>query len=94
MRITENLLKEYFGPTARIREGLFGGFTVKMPSGASVEIAADGKMKNFRGSEIYAPAMQLMRDLFGSCTVSGNAQHVMLSALHGQPIGLEVNAEH
>ena len=93
-QITKDLLKKYFGPAARINGGWGFGFTVKMASGASVEIAADGEMKNFRGSEIYPPAMQLMRDLFGSCTVSGNAQHVMLAALHGQPLGVEVNTEH
>lgn len=94
-QITRELLRKYFGPTARIRGGwFFDWFTVTMPSGASVEIASDGRMKNFRGSEIYPMTSLLARDLFGSVTVSGNAQHVMMVALHGQPIGLEVNAEH
>jgi type IV secretion system protein VirD4 len=91
MNISRDLIRECFGPDARIWGCWPLGYTVTLPSGSSIEIAQNGELTKFKGDDIYPLAMRFYAALgFRSVTVKGNAQHVMLCALHGQAVGVEV----
>lgn len=93
MKITRQLIRECFGPDARIWGCGPLGYTVTLPSGASVDIDGDGELSNFEGSEMHLMATAFAAAIGdGSVTVTGPAQHVMLTALAGSALGIEVKA--
>lgn len=94
MKLTEDLIRECFGPTTKISSRFpFAGYKIKTPAGGTM-IVTDLEFRNVRGgAHLYDGAARLAAALgWSHMLAKGTIEHIAHSQLSGKIVGLPVEA--
>jgi hypothetical protein len=89
-KITEAMIRKYFGLYASIEKKLFGGFRVTTPTGGDVEIQQDKYTIHAGGHDVHAAMAMLGGEAWGGITAQGPPEFIMAMMAHGEFTGVNV----
>lgn len=92
-RITKDLIRTYFGRSAKVR-GFGGHYRVKTPTGGEVVITPSNIKVIFGGDDVYRACTFLARDKWGCAKVTGSREAMLGAVAHGEAWGVNVRADH
>jgi hypothetical protein len=94
-RITKEMIRGYFGSSARIRATGFGVWRVTTPTGGEVIITQQKIRFISGGDDVYQACTLLIGEAWGSCTAGPGSREFMLGmAAHGEAWGVPVRPDY